>query len=60
VFTQRRKTLANALRPFAESRHADARAVISAARIEPARRPETLDLHEFARLADLLASVEVK
>jgi 16S rRNA (adenine1518-N6/adenine1519-N6)-dimethyltransferase len=56
VFTQRRKTLGNALRPFAESRRADAREVLARASIDPARRPETLQLDEFARLSDLLAS----
>jgi 16S rRNA (adenine1518-N6/adenine1519-N6)-dimethyltransferase len=56
VFTQRRKTLANALKPFAALRHADVRDVLGAAGIDPVRRPETLTLREFGRLADLLAS----
>jgi 16S rRNA (adenine1518-N6/adenine1519-N6)-dimethyltransferase len=51
VFTQRRKTLSNALAPFATSRAHDAREVLAAAGIDPKRRPETLDLVEFARLA---------
>ena len=56
IFTQRRKTLANALRPFAEIRDAEARTVLAAARIDGVRRPETLSIAELARLSDLLAS----
>ena len=52
MFTQRRKTLANALKPFAESRGRSAADALTAAGIEPARRPETLQLTELARLAD--------
>lgn len=55
VFTQRRKTLANALAPFAAERGAGARQALEAAGIDPARRAETLDLAELARLADALA-----
>ena len=56
MFTQRRKTLANALRPFAVTAGADAAATIRAAGIDPTRRPETLQLSELARLAELFAS----
>jgi 16S rRNA (adenine1518-N6/adenine1519-N6)-dimethyltransferase len=56
MFTQRRKTLSNALRPFAELRGADAGAALAAARIDPSRRAETLQLDEMARLADYFAS----
>lgn len=56
VFTQRRKILLNALRPFAESIGRDAAASLSAAGIDPGRRPETLTLQEFARLARVLAA----
>ena len=42
VFTQRRKTLANALRPFAESVARQAAAALSAGRHRPLARPETL------------------
>jgi 16S rRNA (adenine1518-N6/adenine1519-N6)-dimethyltransferase len=56
IFTQRRKTLANALRPFAEIRGVEARTVLAAARIDGVRRPETLSIAELARLSDLLAS----
>ena len=52
MFTQRRKTLANALKPFAASRGADASAALATAAIDPRRRPETLQLTELARLAD--------
>jgi 16S rRNA (adenine1518-N6/adenine1519-N6)-dimethyltransferase len=56
MFTQRRKTLGNALAPFAGSRGHDARAALRRAGIEPSRRPETLQLTELARLADALAA----
>ena len=55
IFTQRRKTLSNALRPFAESIGADARAALAAAAIDPMRRPETLTLEDLARLGAALA-----
>ena len=51
MFTQRRKTLANAMRPFAESRGRRAAVVLEAEGIDPRRRPETLQLAELARLA---------
>jgi 16S rRNA (adenine1518-N6/adenine1519-N6)-dimethyltransferase len=54
VFTQRRKTLSNALASFAEARGGDAKAALAAAGIDPIRRPETLQLVEFARLADVM------
>jgi 16S rRNA (adenine1518-N6/adenine1519-N6)-dimethyltransferase len=54
IFTQRRKTSANALRPFAESAGVDAGTALMAAGIDPKRRPETMDLDDFARLADAL------
>ena len=56
IFTQRRKTLANALRSFAETRGKEARKVLAAAGVDDSRRPETLSLAELARLADLLSS----
>lgn len=56
MFTQRRKTLSNALRPFAVSRGRDAADALRAADIDPRRRPETLQLTEFARLAAALLS----
>jgi 16S rRNA (adenine1518-N6/adenine1519-N6)-dimethyltransferase len=54
VFTQRRKTLANALAAFASSRGVHAIAALEQAAIDPRRRPETLDLADYARLADAL------
>lgn len=56
MFTQRRKTLANALRTFAEAREADALAALRYAGVDPVRRPETLQLDELARLAEFFAS----
>ena len=55
MFTQRRKTLANALRPHAQSRGREAVAALERAGIDPRRRPETLQLTELARLADFFA-----
>jgi 16S rRNA (adenine1518-N6/adenine1519-N6)-dimethyltransferase len=55
MFTQRRKTLANALSPFADARNIRAVAALEAAGINPSRRPETLDLAELTRLADRFA-----
>ena len=52
MFTQRRKTIANALVPFAAGRGQDARTALAAAGIDPRRRPETLDLSELATLAN--------
>lgn len=51
IFTQRRKRLSNALRPFAEVRGVPAADALGAAGIDPARRPETLTLAELLQLA---------
>jgi len=48
VFNQRRKQLANSMRPL----YADPVALLRAAGIDPTRRPETLTLAEFAALSD--------
>ena len=56
VFTQRRKTLANALAPFASARGLSAQALLAAAGIDGIRRPETLSLEEFARVTSAVAS----
>jgi len=53
IFSQRRKTLANALKSFDPT----APAVLALAGLDGRRRPETLQLTEMARLADLFASV---
>jgi 16S rRNA (adenine1518-N6/adenine1519-N6)-dimethyltransferase len=51
VFTQRRKTLSNALAPFAALHGQSAPETLRAAGIDPVRRPETLALDECVRLA---------
>lgn len=56
MFMQRRKTLANALRPYATARGREAAAALAAAAIDPRRRPETLQLAELARLAEFFVS----
>ncbi len=56
VFTQRRKMLGNALGPFATRYQADPLAALTEAGIDPRRRPETLQLVEVARLADVFAA----
>ena len=52
AFTQRRKTLANALASFADARGMRAGRALEAAGIDPSRRPETLNLAELTRLSD--------
>ncbi len=56
IFTQRRKTLLNALKPFAEERAIPPRVAVTAAGVDGSRRPETLQLAELARLADVFVS----
>lgn len=52
TFTQRRKTLGNALKPFAAETGQDAASVLRRAGIDGQRRPETLELGEFALLSN--------
>ena len=52
AFSQRRKTLSNSLKAFSR----DIKDVLQSAEIDPQRRPETLGLEEFARLADALST----
>lgn len=52
TFTQRRKTLANALKGFASETGKEAGAVLKAVGIDPQRRPETLELAEFGALSN--------
>ncbi len=52
AFSQRRKTLSNSLKGLAE----DPKNVLTAAGIDPRRRPETLNMQEFAKLADSISS----
>jgi 16S rRNA (adenine1518-N6/adenine1519-N6)-dimethyltransferase len=54
IFTQRRKTLANALSPMATRYGLSAPGLLEHAGIDPTRRPETLTLEESARLSDLI------
>jgi len=56
MFTQRRKTLSNALKPFGTSLEVDPVTALVEAGIDGQRRPETLQLIELARLADVFAS----
>lgn len=56
VFTQRRKTLSNALRSFADSAGVPAAEALRLADIDGRRRPETLQLVELARLADVFTA----
>jgi len=60
MFTERRKTLGNALRPFAEARGLRAVAALDASGIDPSRRPETLELAELTRLADRFSHPAVR
>jgi 16S rRNA (adenine1518-N6/adenine1519-N6)-dimethyltransferase len=53
LFSQRRKMLSNALKRFDPT----GPAVLALAGLDGRRRPETLQVTEFARLAELLASV---
>ncbi len=56
MFMQRRKTLLNALRPFAESIGRASGEVLAAAGIDPVRRPETLTIPDLLRLVSVVAS----
>ena len=51
LFHQRRKTLANALKPVADSVGRSSTEMIDQARVDGSRRPEALSLDDFARLA---------
>jgi 16S rRNA (adenine1518-N6/adenine1519-N6)-dimethyltransferase len=56
VFRQRRKTIANALRSaFPELTASSAADLLARACIEGRRRPETLEIAELTRLAELLS-----
>jgi len=56
MFTQRRKTLSNALKPYAAGQGRRAAEALTAAGIDPSRRPETLQLAELSRLAGVFTS----
>jgi 16S rRNA (adenine1518-N6/adenine1519-N6)-dimethyltransferase len=51
MFTQRRKTILNALKPFGVERGVDPARALASAGIDPRRRPETLSLAEMAAVA---------
>ena len=57
IFTQRRKTALNALRPLA-TRYSvlPAADIFARAGVDPTRRPEQLDLPDLAELSEVLAS----
>ena len=55
VFTRRRKTLANALLAFPPAVKVTPAAALAAADLDGRRRPETLGIGEFVRLADALS-----
>ena len=52
MFQQRRKTVANALKPL----HRQAAELVTAAGLDGRRRPETLQVTEIARLAERFAT----
>lgn len=54
AFSQRRKTLSNALKPLEPT----APAVLALAGIDGKRRPETLSLDDFARLTEMFARLK--
>jgi 16S rRNA (adenine1518-N6/adenine1519-N6)-dimethyltransferase len=54
-FGQRRKTLGNSLAGVLRMEKQDAVDALNAAGIDPGRRAETLDINEFAALANELA-----
>jgi 16S rRNA (adenine1518-N6/adenine1519-N6)-dimethyltransferase len=56
AFSQRRKTLSNSLKGFGRN----IKELLTAAGIDPGRRPETLSLKEFAILADSLLRIRNK
>jgi 16S rRNA (adenine1518-N6/adenine1519-N6)-dimethyltransferase len=56
IFQQRRKMLSNALQPVAEALGQSAATVLTAADIDPRRRPETLTLYDVSRIVAGLAA----
>jgi 16S rRNA (adenine1518-N6/adenine1519-N6)-dimethyltransferase len=53
MFMQRRKTLLNALRPYADSVGRESREALTSAGIDPIRRPETLTQEDLLRLVSV-------
>jgi 16S rRNA (adenine1518-N6/adenine1519-N6)-dimethyltransferase len=58
LFASRRKTMGNACRSLVAASGLDAKTLLSAIGIDSQRRPETLDVAEFARLAAALRPAE--
>ncbi|HKY22566.1 MAG TPA: 16S rRNA (adenine(1518)-N(6)/adenine(1519)-N(6))-dimethyltransferase RsmA [Vicinamibacterales bacterium] len=58
MFTQRRKTLSNALAAFGTDIGLPATEALRTADLDPRRRPETLEIVEIARLADVFATAK--
>jgi 16S rRNA (adenine1518-N6/adenine1519-N6)-dimethyltransferase len=56
IFMQRRKVLANALKPVAAARGVPVGQILRVAGVDGRRRPETLQLSELVRLAEVFAS----
>jgi 16S rRNA (adenine1518-N6/adenine1519-N6)-dimethyltransferase len=59
MFTQRRKTIANALAAFGREAGVAPAGALAKASIEASRRPETLEIIEIARLADIFAASRI-
>jgi 16S rRNA (adenine1518-N6/adenine1519-N6)-dimethyltransferase len=59
VFTRRRKTLANALLALPRAAQVTPATALRIADVDGRRRPETLTVAEFVRLADALSSVRL-
>lgn len=55
IFTRRRKTILNALKPLAAAEGIAASDALAKAGIDPGRRPEMLEVTELAALADVFA-----
>jgi 16S rRNA (adenine1518-N6/adenine1519-N6)-dimethyltransferase len=60
VFTRRRKTLANALGAYGSDGRIRPAELLERAGLDGRRRPETLDLAEFVRLANAAAGQPVR
>jgi 16S rRNA (adenine1518-N6/adenine1519-N6)-dimethyltransferase len=56
IFSHRRKTIGNALKSLATARGTDSASALRIAGVDPARRPETLHLHELAAVARQLTA----
>jgi 16S rRNA (adenine1518-N6/adenine1519-N6)-dimethyltransferase len=59
MFTRRRKALTNALAPFGAAIGLSPPDALRSAGIDPRRRPETLEIVEIARLADVFAAAKM-